>query len=184
MNVKGYPFIAITKQLKYEFDKEHWNDFFQRFKESHSYFDQGILPTTLIPVEEFTAFLDAMVKEFYNGDEKIYWRYGEEAAKASLGEKGPFHIYIKGKREPKYFVDNILARIWSNYYDGGRLKFVLEGNIIHAYILDLPIYHAYFEYTTMSFNKKVSELFGIPVKETIKVKSSTKEIYYKFILDL
>jgi len=61
---------------------------------------------------------------------------------------------------------------------------VLEGNIIHAYILDLPIYHAYFEYTTMSFNKKVSELFGIPVKETIKVKSSPKEIYYKFVLEL
>ncbi|KKM93094.1 hypothetical protein LCGC14_1211850 [marine sediment metagenome] len=184
MNVKGYPFIAITKQLIYEFDKEHWNDFFQSFKESHSYFNRGILPTTMIPVEEFIAFLDAMLKEFYNGDEKVFWRYGEAAAEASLSEKGPFHIYIKRKREPKDFVDNILARIWSNYYDEGRVKFVLEGNIIHAYILDLPIYHAYFEYTTMSFNKKVSELFGIPVKETIKVKSSAKETHYKLILDL
>ncbi|KKM93097.1 hypothetical protein LCGC14_1211880 [marine sediment metagenome] len=184
MNVKGYPFIAITKQLVHDFDKERWNDFFQKFKASNPYFNQFILPTTLIPVEKFIKFLNAMLKEFYNGDEKIYWRYGEEAAKTSLSEKGPFHIYVKRKREPKDFITKVIPRIWKMYYEGGSTKNVLEGNIMHAYILDLPLYHPYFEYTTMGYRQKALELMGIQVGEFIKVKGTAKETYYKFVLEL
>ena len=184
MNVKGYPFIAITKQLIYDFNKELWNDFFQKFKVSNPYFNQLILPTTLIPVEKFIVFLDAMLKEFYNGDEKTYWRYGEEAAKTSLSEKGPFHIYVKHKKEPKDFIIKVIPRFWNNYYDGGSTSNMLEGNIMHAYMLDLPVCHPYFEYTTMGYRQKALELMGIHVKETIKVRSTPKETYYKFVLDL
>ncbi|KKN35726.1 hypothetical protein LCGC14_0780670 [marine sediment metagenome] len=184
MNIKGLSFIVTKKQVIYELGEGNWNEFFEEFKDSHPYFNQGILATTMIPVETYLVFQDAMLKELYNGDEKTYWRFGEEAAKTSLSENGPFHIYVKHKREPKDFITKVIPRIWKMYYDGGSTKNVLEGNIMHGYILDLPIYHVYFEYITMGYRQKALELMGIHVKETIKVKGTAKETYYKFVLDL
>ncbi len=101
-----------------------------------------------------------------------------------MSEKGPFHVYLRRKREPKDFITKVIPRIWDNYYDEGSTKNILEGNIMHAYVLDLPFYHVYFEYVVMGYRQKALELMGIHVKETVKVKGTAKEIYYKFVLDL
>ena len=54
---------------------------------------------------------------------------------------------------------------------------------MHARLLDLPIYHPYFELTTMGYVKKALEIIGVTVKESKKIKSSAKETYYQFFLD-
>jgi len=184
MKIKGLSFQQFKLQIIYEFGEERWNNFFQMFKASYPFFNQAILAVTPIPAEKFITFLDAMLKEFYNNDEKIYWRFGKLSAKFSLSEKGPFHVYLRRKREPKDFITKVIPRIWDNYYDEGSTKNILEGNIMHAYVLDLPFYHVYFEYVVMGYRQKALELMGIHVKETVKVKGTAKEIYYKFVLDL
>ena len=55
---------------------------------------------------------------------------------------------------------------------------------MHAYVLDMPLLPIYFEYTNMGYVQKALEIIGVQVKEIIKIKSSVKEIYYKFVLDL
>ncbi len=139
---------------------------------------------TNIPTKEYLAFLDGMLKEFYNGDEKTYWRFGKQNAKYTLSEKGPFHAFFRRRREPTNFITNILHRVWAMNYDEGSVKYEIEGNITHAYVLDLPIYHIYFEYVVMGYAQKAIDLIGLTIKETIKVRSSAKEIHYKFVLDL
>ncbi|KKM85049.1 hypothetical protein LCGC14_1293020 [marine sediment metagenome] len=184
MKTKGIAFLQYKAQLTHVFGEERWNDFFEMLKTSNPYFTQAILATTQVPVDEFISFIDAMVKEYYNGDEKIIWRFGRQVAKYSLSEKGPFYAFIRSKREPEAFISKILHRIWSMYYDEGRAKNELEGNIMHAYILDLPKYYRYIEYSVMGFIQQAIELIGVLVKETVKVKSSAREIHYKFVLEL
>ncbi len=184
MNVKGLSFLPTRSQLIYEFGEERWNDFFESFKVSHPYFDQVILATTEIPMEKYISFIDAMLKEFYNGDEKIYWRLGRLSAKFTLSEKGPFHAFVRSKREPKEFLSKILHRLWDMNFTGGNAKNEVEGNILHAYIYDLPKYHIYFEYVVMGYIEKALEIIGAKVKEITKVKGTAKEIHYKFVLDL
>ena len=184
MKVKGLSFLPTKLQIIYEFGEERWDDFFEMFKASHPYFNQGIIATTEIPMEEYISFLDAMLKEFYNGDEKTYWRLGRLNAKFTLSEKGPFHAFVRSKRAPKDFISKILHRVWNMNYTGGSAKNEVEGNIMHAYIFDLPRYHIYFEYVVMGYIEKALEIIGVQVKETIKVKGTAKEMHYKFVLDL
>ncbi len=186
MNVKGLAYQSRRDQTISEYGEERWNDFFEKFKESNPFFNQIILPTSEIPIEEFIRFQEEIVKEFYNGDEKIYWKFGERSAETSLSEGGPLHIFVKkkGLSALENFTKKILPSIWPIYYDEGRTVTTLKGNIIHASILDLPLYHIYFEYVVMGYIQKGLELIGVPVKETIKVKSSANDSYYNFVLDL
>lgn len=184
MNVKGLAFQQFRSQLIYEFDEERWNNYFEILKESNPFFQQGVIATTNIPLEEYITFLDTMLKEFYKNDEKMYWILGKLSAIYTLSEKGPFHAYIRTKRDPESFISKILHRVWNMYYDEGSVKYQVKENIMHAYILDLPKYHIYFEYNNMGYAEKALGIIGVQVKETIKVKSSAKEIYYKFVLDL
>ena len=62
-------------------------------------------------MEEFLAFIDEVIKEFYNGDYKMTWKLGEKSAETGLSENGPFHVFLKRKTEPRYFLSNILHRI-------------------------------------------------------------------------
>ncbi|KKM93096.1 hypothetical protein LCGC14_1211870 [marine sediment metagenome] len=184
MNINGLPFLQFKSQLIYEFGEERLNDFFEALKDTNSFFEDAVLATTKIPLEDFLAFMDAMVKEFYNDDEKIFWKFGKQAAIVSLRESGPYYAFMRSKRTPESFFSSILHRVWTMTYDEGIAKNVVEGNFFHVYILNLPLYHVYLEYSTMGFVKKALELYGTTIKEIIKVKASAKEIYYKLILDL
>ncbi|MFX1297774.1 MAG: hypothetical protein ACFFD2_23375 [Promethearchaeota archaeon] len=184
MNVKGLAFKQIKNQISIEFGKDRWDNFFQMFRKLNPKFRSTILMTTPIPIESFMAFTESVIKEFYKGDEKIYWRMGLNAAKTSLNKTGPLNIYLQHKKKLEFFVANILPRIWNNYFDEGYEKFLLEGNILHAHILDLPKYYVYLEYIVMGYIQKALEILGVPVNKTVKVKATAKEIYYKFILDL
>jgi len=97
MNVKGFTFTATEDGITSRFGEERWNDFFERFKASHPKFPNSILPTSQIPADLYLTLQDAVVREFHNGDDRIFWKFGERAARTTLSENGPFHIYVKRK---------------------------------------------------------------------------------------
>ena len=184
MNIKAIAFIARKEQIISKFGEDRWNTFHDRLIKSHPNFKDYVLPTSQIPVEEFMAIQSMMVNEFYNGDETIYWKFGKESARISMSEGGVFHVYMKRKTDPVFFITKILPRVWDLYYDEGSIKNVVEGNVIHSYILDLPKHYLFFELSVMGYAQCAFELLGIEVIETIKVKSSAKETYYKYITNL
>ncbi len=187
MNVRGMAFEARQNQIVSDFGIDRWEEFMEKFRESHPEFPQSILPTTWIPIEQFIGLGEALIKEFYYQDEKeIYILWGEKSAEHAMREGGPLHILVKkkGLNALKNFINKILPSIWPIYYDEGRTETKLEGNIIHGHTYDLPKYYAYFEYTVLGFVLKELELIGFTVKETIVIKRSAKEIYRKYILDL
>lgn len=183
MNVKGISFIHVRQAHISLFGKERWTKFFQEFKNQNNEFPVDPLVTTPIPIDIYLSFIDELTKEYYNGNQRVYWGFGESAAQTSLSEEGFLNIFVRNKKNPKSFINFVLARIWNNYFDMGREEFEIEGNLLHARLLDLPRYHPYFELTTMGYVKKALEIVGIKVKEARKIKSSAKETYYQFVLD-
>ncbi|MFX1295967.1 MAG: hypothetical protein ACFFD2_14095 [Promethearchaeota archaeon] len=184
MNIKGIAFLSGKNSVISRLGEKCWNDFYKKFKESNPEFPDKILATTKIPIDTFILFQDAMIKEFNNGNKEIWWKYGGIAAKQTLSDKGPFRIFLKRRRTPKEFINNLLHRVWNLYYDAGIAKNELEGNNMHIYLLNMPKYYIYIEYTVMGFLQKSLELVGISVKKTVKIKGSAEEIHYKFVLDL
>ena len=57
MNVKGLAFQQFRSQLIYEFDEERWNNYFEILKESNPFFQQGVIATTNIPLEEYKPMI-------------------------------------------------------------------------------------------------------------------------------
>jgi hypothetical protein len=186
MKVKGMAYLSRKEQIINEFGQARWDDFETKFSNSHPNFEVVILPSSLMSIDNFMQFQEAIVKEFYNGDEKIYWKFGEHSAEYAMSEKGPYSIYLaKSKTEDKkHFLTQVLPRIWHRYYDEGKTVNELKMNKLHSYVLDLPVYYSYFEYSVMGFTKKVLELINIKVKEIKKIKSSAEEIYYIYTLEL
>ncbi|MFX1389951.1 MAG: hypothetical protein ACFE9Z_07820 [Promethearchaeota archaeon] len=183
MNIKGIAFKHIKDAHISAFGEERWNSFFQRFKKDYTEFPNVIIGVSQIPIDLYLPLVDDVIKEFYNGNHKVLWGFGEYAAQISLSDQGYFNVYIKEKT-PENFINNFLAHIWTQYYDEGMEEFEIEGNILHARIFNLPKYHPHFELITMGYIKKALELIGVNVKETTKIKSSAEEIYYQFTLDL
>ncbi|MFX1297780.1 MAG: hypothetical protein ACFFD2_23405 [Promethearchaeota archaeon] len=184
MRIKGIGFLQIKEQIIYEFSRARWNDFFKKFKTDHPEFNKNILLITNISMESFLAFANAIANEFYNNDKKVFWRFGSLSAKVSFSEGGLFYTYLRHKQTLENFVNYILPHIWNNFFDEGREKFTLDENVLNIYLVGLQKYYFYIEYTVMGFIEKSLELIGIKVKETIRIKSSSEEIHYKFILDL
>ncbi|MFX1389954.1 MAG: hypothetical protein ACFE9Z_07835 [Promethearchaeota archaeon] len=165
------------------FGEERWKKFFRTFKNAYSEFPDDILATTPISIELYIALADELVKEYHNGDQRILWDFGEQAAQKALSEGGMFNVFLRNIRNPENFIKFFQARIWNQYYDEGRIEFELEENILHVRLLDLQLHHIYFELTIMGYVKKTLQLVGLTVKETTKIASSKKEIYYQFLLD-
>ncbi|MFX0028396.1 MAG: hypothetical protein ACFE8B_04260 [Candidatus Hermodarchaeota archaeon] len=183
MNTKGMAFIDIRNAHISLFGEERWNKFFQEFKNRYNQFPNSPLVTTPIHIDLFLPFIDELTKEYYNGNQRVYWGFGETAAQTSLSEGGHLNVFIRSKKNPRSFINYALARIWQNYFDMGREEFELEGDLLHARLLDLPRYHPYIEFTTMGYIKKTLEIVGVEVKEIKKIKSSAKETYYQFLLE-
>jgi hypothetical protein len=75
-----------------------------------------------------------------------------------------------------------MPKLWTTYYDGGKLTAVLDKNIVHLKITDIPIKHIYFEYMVMGYFKQALKIFGKKTTEKIvrSLANGDDDIYYKF----
>lgn len=181
MNIKGTAYIAGKVSLIENFGEQRWNSFISKLASKDKYFSQMIMSVTVIPLDKFILFLDEILKEYFNNDSKIYWVFGMASAKYALSPGGPYHSYLLTK-DMKQFIESGMPKLWSTYFDGGRLDARLENNIAHLKITDLPIKHVYFEYLVMGYLQQALRVFGKKAAEN-RVRgfsSGDDDIYYKF----
>ncbi len=184
MEVKGAAFVGRKDAIIKQFGEGAWNEFIGRMGEKEPFFKNSILSTTTIPAEKFLQFSDEVVKEFFKGDQKAYWTLGEKTAEYAL-VNGPYKIYLATK-DVKTFIEERFSSVWNMYYNEGRWVAKVEGNLVDAAVVDVPISHVYFEYTVMGFAKKGIELVGAKVIETKRIQGpsmGSKDIHYNFIIE-
>lgn len=181
MNIKGTSIVTGKVIITAAFGEERWNSFMAKLAAKDKFFSGMIMSVTLIPVEKHLFFLDEMLKEFFNNDTNQYIIFGRVAAKFALSPGGPYHSYLLTK-DLKQFVENGMPKLWSTYYDEGRLAGRLENNIVHIQVSGFPIRHIYFEYMVMGYFKQALKIFGKKSNEK-KIKSIANgddNIYYQY----
>jgi hypothetical protein len=183
MNVKGIVFLTGKTAITAVFGEEHWNSFMANLAEKDKFFSNIIMSVTPIPVDKFILFLDEMCKEFFNNDRMQYVTFGKQAAQYSLSPEGPYKSYLLTK-DIKQYVESVLPKLWSTYFDAGIGITKFENNIAHLKVTGLPIKHLYFEYLIMGFFQKALKMFGKKsvVKKVRSMSSGDDDIYFQYDL--
>ena len=138
---------------------------------------------TLIPVEKFIFFFDEMCREFFNNDRMQYSMFGKVGAKNALSSDGPYKSYMLTK-DIKQFVEVVLPKLWSTYFDGGRTTTKLENNVVHLKITGIEIKNLYFEKLLMSYFQKALKIFGKKsvAKQVRSISSGDEDICFQLEL--
>jgi hypothetical protein len=165
------------------FGEERWNSFMTKLAEKDKYFKNMIMSITLIPVEKLIIFFDEMCKEFFNNDRMQYMTFGKVGAQYALSPEGPYKSYMLTK-DIKQFVEVVLPKLWSTYFDGGRTTTKLENNVVHLKITGIEIKNYYFEQLLMGYFQQALKMFGKKsvAKRIRSISSGDDDIYFQFEL--
>jgi hypothetical protein len=183
MNVKGTFYVLTKTAMTAAFGEERWNSFMTRLAAKDNYFSKMIMSITLIPVEKLIIIFDEMCNEFFNNDKMQYLMFGKVGAKFALSPEGPYKSYMLTK-DIKQFVEFVLPRLWSTFFDGGITTARFENNIVHLKITGLQIKHLYFEYLIMGYFQQALKIFGkkTVAKRVRSISSGDADIYFQFEL--
>ena len=138
---------------------------------------------SLIPVEKLIVFFDEMCREFFNNDKMAYEIFGKVGAKYVLKPGGMYYSYLLNK-DLKHFVEFVLPKLWSTYYDGGTITAKLENNIVHIKITGIDVKYIYFEHLLMGYFQQALKVFGkkSDAKKVRSLVSGDDELYFQYIL--
>ena len=183
MNVKGIIYLTGKIAIIKVFGEERWDSFVPKLAAKEKFFSKMIMSVTPIPVEKFILFLDEMCTEFFNNDRMTYLTFGKQAAQFALSPEGPYKSYMLTK-DIKQFVELVLPKLWSTYFDEGKGITKFENNIAHLKVTGLQIKHLYFEYLIMGFFQKAIKMFGKKsvAKKVRSISSGDDDIYFQFEL--
>ena len=183
MNVKGTVFVTGKNAISTVFGVDRWNSFNARLAEKDKYFNNMIMSVTQIPVDKFTLFLNELIKEFFNNDNRNYLTFGKVAAKFALSPGGHYYSYLLSN-DLKYVVETVVPKLWSTYFDEGILTTRMENNIVHMKISGVSAKHIYFEYLIAGYVQKGIKMFGRKaVEKCIRGFSKGDDnIYYQYEL--
>ena len=183
MNVKGIVYLTGKTTIIAVFGEENWNSFMAKLTAKDKFFSNIIMSVTPIPVDKFILFLDEMIKEFFNNDSMQYETFGKAAAQYALSPEGPYKSYLLTK-DIKQFVELVLPKLWSTYFDEGNSITKFENNIAHLKITGIQIKNLYFEYLIMGYFQKALKMFGKKsvAKKIRSLVSGDNDVYFQFEL--
>jgi len=183
MNTKGIFYTVTRASMVAAFGEERWNSFMTKMGEKDNYFSKMIMSITLVPMDKFIFFLDEMCKEFFNNDRMQYVTFGKVSAQYALSPEGPYKSYMLTK-DIKQFVEFVLPKIWSTYFDEGKATVKFENNIVHLKITGIQIKNLYFEHLVMAYFQKAIKMFGKKsvAKPIRSLASGDEDIYFQYEL--
>ncbi|NMC96862.1 MAG: hypothetical protein GYA70_05280 [Deltaproteobacteria bacterium] len=183
MNVKGIIFNTGKSTSIKVFGQGPWDAFMTKLVAKDKFFGNVIMSVTPIPLDKFIFFLDELVKEFFNNDMMQYVTFGKVAAQFALSPDGLYKSYLLTK-DTKQFVESVMPKFWSTYFDEGTVTTKYENNITHLKITGLNFRHNYFEYLIMGFFQKSLKMFGKKnVPKRIRSRASgDDDVYFQFEL--
>lgn len=183
MNVKGIIYGVAKNAMVEIFGEERWNSFMTKLAANDKFFGNVIMSITPVPLEKVIFFFDEMCMEFFNNDRMQYMTFGKVGAQYALSPEGTYKSYMLTK-DIKQFVEFVLPKLWSTYFDGGRATAKLENNVAHIKITGIEIKNLYFEYFIMGYFQKAFKIFGkkTVAKQVRSISSGDDEIYFQFAI--
>lgn len=178
MHVKGTGWLARHEAMEKAFGAERWAAFLQTQRSRAPFLNAPVMPISRIPVEPFLLVHDALVKEFYGGDTRAFWDFGETSAQWALTHqlRGLF-----APKEARRFLQ-FSPTIYKGYFDGGELVTETTPTSIDLVIRNVEPRHVYFEYSIIGFATGGLKVLECPVTPEV-IKGFSKgdaEVRYRF----
>jgi hypothetical protein len=159
MLLKGTTLLARKAIIKRDFGEEAWTLLVEVMASQYPYFRHPVNASSLIPVPEFLAFHDEMVRRFYSGDDNFYWKLGEDSGEWALTE-GPYARFMK-RKDIRSFVESF-PNLWTAYFHEtiSTCATGIDDETVWLKAENLPVWHPYFEYLVVGYLKRALELLG------------------------
>ena len=183
MKVKGVAFVAKKMAVIAQHGDDRWDDFMEKLADKDPYFETSILSPTLIPLEKFLKWHDALIKEYYSEDDSVYWAIGKKSADFSFGQ-GVYSMYQDGNVQR--FTDEKADKIWNLFFSEGKLDASFDGrDLVSIKVTGLPRTHPYLEFVIMGYIMRTYEIVSNKTGKAVKVSDSSlgpNDYFYKIKL--
>ena len=178
MKIKGSALLARREIVTRQFGAAAWKQLVGDMAKVHAFFQSPLVASSLVPVREFLAFHDELVKRFFQGDSQIYFRLGAQSAVWAL-TKGPYKQFL-ARKDVEAFVAAI-PHLSNAYWEDTTASYhaTIEHDVVELRISGLPMWHPYFEYLVVGYISTALELLcGKPVeRERLKGGSGAEFCY-------
>lgn len=184
MDVKGTAFLARKALLAQELGEARAAAFLADYAREDPYFAGTILATTIMPIEKFIAFNEAIIREVYDGDRTAYLRIGAASAEWSL-TVGPYKHMRASKNLAQFAESGRL--LYQNFYSEGRAETTIAENVIDLRLLGIPSahQHLYLEYAIVGYFQRGLELVGARAVKHQRVRgfsAGDADVHYRYVL--
>ena len=157
LNVSGFSILTRKALVTRRFGTDAWHQFFAGVAQHQPSFRALIGADSVVPLVEFLAFHDELMRRFFSEDEAAYVSLGREASRLAVHE-GPLKALLAGtdlatavasipKFHGAYFRD---ARTWS--------EATLTSEGVEFQVHELPDWHPYFEHFIVGYIAEILEL--------------------------
>ncbi|WP_437948539.1 response regulator transcription factor [Sorangium sp. So ce296] len=158
MKVSGTTILTRKTLVSRRFGSEAWRGFFREVAVANPWFKRPITASSFVPLPEFLAFHDELVRRFYADGKDALFELGAESARWALVD-GPLQRFVQ---DPD--ISSLVAttqNIWHRYFaeTDSRSEATLRDSGIEFRVRDLPAWHPYFEYFVVGYTKEMLEIY-------------------------
>lgn len=158
MRVSGTSILTRKVLVTRQFGAEAWHGFFRDLATAYPNFRRPLTARGLVPLPDFLAFHDELVRRFYPQGEHALFDLGVEAARWVLVD-GPLKDFVRDT-EISALVDSF-PKLWHRYFvdtESASSAALTETGVEFA-VRDLPAWHPYFEHFVVGYMKEMLELY-------------------------
>jgi DNA-binding CsgD family transcriptional regulator len=158
MKVRGLTILTRKAIVTRQFGAEAWMGLYRDVAGAHRCFRSLISPETLVPLPDYLALHDELVRRFYTDEEPSNFALGRQSARWAMME-GPCKTFLD-RRDLPGFVRSF-PKLWKTYFadTDSRSRAALSGDSVEFEAFDLPQWHPYLEHFVMGYMTEVLEMF-------------------------
>jgi len=177
MKVRGLTILTRKVIVTKTFGADAWLQLYRDVASSHRSFRSLITQDTLVPLPEYLAFHDELVRRFYSEDVASHLALGRESARWALGD-GPCKPFLHHKDLPGFV--GAFPNFWQTYFadTSSRSEASLNGDSVEFKTFDLPHWHPYFEHFVMGYMTEALEMFCANPIGATRVRGGGKGYHY------
>jgi len=177
MNVRGLTILTRKVIVTRSFGTDAWLQLYRDIARSRPSFRSLITQDTLVPLPDYLAFHDELVRRFYSDDVASHAALGRESARWALVD-GPCKAFLDHK-DLAGFVEAFPA-FWKTYFSdtSSHSEASLNGDSVEFKTLDLPQWHPYFEHFVMGYMTEALEMFCANPIGATRLRGGQKGYHY------